>query len=143
MRMRRIIIGSALVALFVVALFTVPYCLFNADYLKFKHKNAKYHADFAEACNSILMHHPLGTNEAMELSVTDPSLPRIISDLHPKKIGLSHNKVWIGVHDGHIGGLAIIWETLWVPQDQTQTNAWTLSINDGEGQKDTVYVGNR
>lgn len=121
MRGHRTSIALAVIALFVVALFTVPYYLFNADYLRFKHKNAKYHADFAEACDSILMHHPLGTNKAVELSGTDPSLPRIISDLHPKKVGVAPNKVWIGVHDGHIGGLAIIWEPQWMPEDQKQT----------------------
>jgi hypothetical protein len=131
----------ALVVLFVLALFIVPYLYFNADYLRFKHKNAEYHASFGEACDLILAQHPLGTNRVIELSGTDPSLPTIISDLHPQKIGLAPNKVWIGVHDGHIGGLAIIWEPQWEPQNQTQTNTWNLCITSGEGPEEIVYVG--
>ena len=135
-----IVLASFLV--FVVVPFSCSLFL-NADYLHFKYKNAKYHADFAEACDSILIHHPLGTNKAMEISVTDPSLPRIISDWHPKKVGVAPNYVWIDVHDGHIGGLAIIWKPRWEEQNPTQTNTWNLCINSGEGPEQIVYVGTR
>jgi len=115
----------------------------NADYLHFKYKNAKYHADFAEACDYILAHYPLGTNKVMRLSVTDAPLPRIISDWHPKRVDLTSNYVCIDVHDGHIGGLVIIWKPQWEGQNPTQTNTWNLCINNGEGPEDIVYVENR
>jgi hypothetical protein len=127
---------------FVVVPFSCSLFL-NADYLHFKYRNAKYHASFAEACDLLLTQHPLGTNKVITLSVADPSLPAIISALHPQKIGLAPNKVWIGVHDGHIGGLAIIWEPQWEPQNQTQTNTWNLFITSGEGPEEVVYVGTR
>jgi hypothetical protein len=143
MRAPRILAAFVFIVALIVAIFTVPYYLANSSYLGFKHKNAKYHADFAEACSSILAQHPLGTNKVIALSVTDPSLPTIISDLHPLRIELSPNYVWILVHGGHIGGLAIVWKPQWEPQDQTQTNTWTLCINSGEGPEESVYVASR
>jgi len=115
----------------------------NADYRHFKYKNAKYHASFGEACDFILAQHPLGTNKSIVLAGTDPSLPRIISDWHPIRVGLTPNYVCVEVHNGHIGGLSIIWKPQWEPQNQTQTNTWNLCINSGEGPEEIVYVGSR
>jgi hypothetical protein len=143
MRSRRNLISSAFAVLFVLALFAAPYCFFNADYLRFKYQNAEYHARFGEACDLLLTQHPLGTKEGIMLSGTTTPLPAIISALHPVRIELSSNFVWIGVHEGHIGGLCIIWKPQWVPQDQAQTNTWNLSITSGEGPQEIVYVGNR
>jgi hypothetical protein len=138
-RLARNILAFALVVFVTVAISFVAYVRHTSVYLGFKHKSAKYHADFAEACDSILAQHPLGTNKDMKLSVTNPSLPKIITDLHPVKIGVSSNKVWILVNESHIDGLAVIWE----PQNENQTNTWALSINGGDGPEDIVYVTNR
>lgn len=135
----RNILAFALITILVAAISFVAYCRLTSVYLGFKHKNAKYHAEFAEACDSILSHYPLGTNESIDIPVTDPSLPKIISDLHPASIGLSPNYVWILVSSSHVNGLAVIWK----PQDEKQTNTWTLSINGGDGPEDIVYVTNR
>jgi len=139
MRVKDILVALGLVALFVVAVLTVPYYVLNAKYLGFKHKSISYHADFAKACDSMLAHYSLGTNiMGADISVTDASLPKIVSDVHPVRISISTNHVWILVRGGHVGGLAIIWE----PRDETQTN-WALSITDGEGQNDVVYATSR
>src|SRR5215469_5810646 len=49
----------------------IAYARATSTFLAFKHKSAKYHADFAEACDLILAQHPLGTNEDIELSGSD------------------------------------------------------------------------
>jgi hypothetical protein len=99
-------------------------------YFGFKNKSAKYHADFAEACDFVLAHHPLGTNMFVKLSVTDSSLPQIISDTHPAEIGVGSNIVWVLVSHSHVDGLAVIWK----PQDEV------LTINNGDGPEEIVYV---
>lgn len=120
----------------------MAYVRFTSVYFGFKNKSAKYHAEFAEACDSVLIHHPLGTTKGIELSVTDSSLPKIITDLHPVRIGVSPNKVWILVNESHIDGLAIIWEPQWQPLNENQTNIWELSINGGDDPEVAVYVTN-
>jgi hypothetical protein len=142
MRTVRIIFTFAL-AFLVIVVCGVAYLRFTSVYLGFKHKSTKYHAEFAEACDAVLAQHPLGTNKDMELSVSDPSLPNIITDLHPVLIRVYPNKVAILVNESHIDGLAVIWEPLWEPQNESQTNTWTLSINGGDDPGDTVYVTNR
>ncbi|EEF59022.1 hypothetical protein [Pedosphaera parvula] len=113
--------------------------LFDSKYSRFKSQNPKYHADFAAACDSILANHPLGTNKYMELSVTDTSLAEIIRNLHPERIKVSTNWVWIWVDSSHTDGLSITWE----PRDESQTNIWNLIIGYGEGKNKVVYVSKR
>jgi hypothetical protein len=110
--------------------------LLDSKYRRFKNQNPKYHADVAAACDSMLANHPLGTNQYMELSVTDASLPEIIRNLHPEKIKLSTNWVWIWVDSSRSDGLAITWE----PRDEAHTNIWNLIISYGEGSSKAVYV---
>ncbi len=126
-----------------IAASIIGYFRLTSYYLSFKHKRAKYHADFAKACDSLLINYPLGTNKYVEISAKDSSLPKMISDLHPERIRVARNKVWILVHGSHVNGLAVIWEPVWDPMDQNQTNTWALSITSGEGVDDTLYVTNR
>ncbi len=142
-RIARNIFASAFLVFVLSIVSFVTYVRATSVYLGFKQKDAKYHAEFAEACDSILAQHPLGTNKVIELSVSDPSLPRIITDLHPVRMGVSPNKVWILVNESHVDGLAVIWEPEWEPQNPNQTNTWTLSINGGDDPGDTVFVTNR
>jgi hypothetical protein len=136
-RVARNIFAFAFATFVIVVISFVAYTQGTSVYLGFKHKNATYHAEFAEACDSLLALHPLGTNQSIEVPVTDPSLPKIITDLHPVRIGVSPNKVWILVNESHIDGLAVIWEP------QNQTNTWALSINGGDDPGDIVFVTNR
>lgn len=69
----------------------------------------------------------------VKLSVTDPSLPKIISDTHPAEMGVASNFVWVLVNHSHMDGLAVIWKS----QDGI------LSINSGEGPEEIVYVRHR
>jgi hypothetical protein len=137
------IAGIIFLLFLVVVIGGVVYLRNSSVYLGFKHKSTKYHAEFAEACDSVLAQHPLGTNKDIELSTTDPSLPKIITDLHPVRIGVSPNKVWILVNESHIDGLAVIWEPVWEPQNQNQTNDWALTINGGDDPEVPVFVTNR
>lgn len=136
--------GGIILLLFLAAIFGgVIYLRHTSVYIGFKHKSNEYHAEFAEACDSVLAQHPPGTNEAIELSVSDPSLPRIITDLHPLKVVVFPNQVWILVSESHVDGLAVFWEPQWQPQNQTQTNTWNLGISSGEGPPEFVYFGSR
>jgi hypothetical protein len=133
------IAGIIFLAFLIVVIGGVAYLRHTSVYLGFKHKSPKYHAEFAKACDSVLAQHPLGTNKDIELSAADPLLPNIITDLHPVRIEVSPDKVWILVNGSHIGGLAVIWE----PQNTNQTKAWALSINGGDDPGETVFVANR
>jgi hypothetical protein len=104
-------------------------------YLRFKHQSAKGHADFALACDFLLTHHPLGTNKFIELSGTDPGLPVLVRNLHPEKIKLAANRLWILVDGSHDDGLVIVWE----PKAEGQTNIWHLIVGTGEGGTESVY----
>lgn len=133
----------------------------DSNLRKFERKGARYHADLAVACDSILAHYPLGTNEAVELAVESlrlpesyfrqvhPSmvgvitnqvwLPEIVRQLHPLKIEVATNRVWILVNYSVMNGLVIAWE----PQDETQTKVWHLEANNGGGGRKVVYVKTR
>ncbi len=117
--------------------------IFGSYFWRFKHRSTKYHADVAKACDFILNTYALGTNRVMDILPSDPSLPRVISNLRPERLAISSNRVWILVNESHINGLAIIWEPLWNPSDVNQTNTWVLSITNGEGADANVYVTNR
>lgn len=70
-----------------IAASIIGYFRLTSYYLSFKHKRAKYHADFAKACDSLLINYPLGTNKYVEISAKDSSLPKMISDLHRRESG--------------------------------------------------------
>jgi hypothetical protein len=127
----RILLPFVVIAL--VGICLLGYFRFTSVYFGFKNKSAKYYADFAEACDLVLAHYPPGTNIFVKLSVTDPTLPKIISDTHPAEMGVASNSVWVLVNPSHMDGLAVIWK----PQDGV------LTINDGDGPEEIVYVRHR
>ena len=127
----RVLLPFAVIAL--VGICLVGYFRFTSVYLGFKNKSAKYHADFAEACDLVLAHYPPGTNIFVKLPVTGPSLPKIISDTHPAEMGVGSNIVWVLVHRSHIDGLAVVWKPL----------DGILRINSGDGSEEIVYVRHR
>jgi|SRR5688572_30701050 len=100
------------------------FCLllpFRSSYLRFMHKSERYYSELARACDSVLAAHPLGTNEFIRISGTDPSLPERIRDLQPSRVTISSNRVHLMVGVGR-GGFGISWE-----QDETQPNVWTIN----------------
>lgn len=127
--------------LLLVSVFT--YGRATSIFLAFKHKSVNYHAEFAQACDSILAQHPLGTNQDIELSGSDPSLPKIIRETRPASIGISANHVCVLVKMSHINGLAVNWQPVWESDGPGQTRTWALTITTGEGPEDTVLITNR
>ncbi len=108
---------AACVAAFIIGLFlSLPYLL-NPPYFGLRYKSAKYYADYTAACDSILATHPLGTNEFISIPVTDPSLPKIMTDLHPVRIHVRSQCVWMLLgSDGH-SGFGLTWEPEWGSSD--------------------------
>lgn len=141
MRVRKVITVpiAAVLAVFLLLL----YCQLTRKYVRFENKSAKYHADFAAACDSILAHYPLGTNEFLELSTTDVGLPQIVRDLRPERIKIATNWVWVLVDGSHTDGLVVLWETQWGLDGTKLTNVWNLEIGNGEDGKKALYVKSR
>jgi hypothetical protein len=95
--------------------------LLNPQYFGLRHKSAKWYADFTAACDSVIASHPSGTNDYVGVPVTDPSLPKIITDLHPLKIQAGPQRFWmLLVADSH-AGFGLTWDPKW-----DDTNIWVL-----------------
>ncbi len=105
------------------------------QYSRFQHQGDEYYSELARACDAIIAEHLVGTNRFIELTVTDSSLPKIIRDLHPLKIVVQPQRIWI-LHGGSIE-FGIAWE-----QDESRTNAWTLSTAC-ESDVRVLYVASR
>jgi hypothetical protein len=99
----------------------LPSLLLNTKYFALRHKRAEYYADFAAACDSVLAEHPLGTNKFVGIPVTDPSLPRIITDLKPTQIQVLPRRFWMMLGSDIHDGFGLTWE----PR-QGDTNTWVL-----------------
>ena len=105
----------------------------------FKHKSPAYYAAFAKSCDSLLAQHLVGTNEFVEVPVTDASLPKIVRDVHPFKIRVSRGCVSIlAGGTSHVLGYGINWQR----QDEAKTNVWALSTSQ-ESQTHLLYVVER
>lgn len=114
----------------------LSWLLRSGQYWNFRHRSGAYYAGVAIACDAMLDMFPLGTNAFREISPADPAVFGIIHDLHPSKIKISTNVVWILVDGSHSrDGLVITWE----PQFG-QTNLWNLVAGTGEGETEVVYV---
>ncbi len=112
-------IGLAL-ALLIGFLWLLP-TLLNPQYFGLQRKSAKWYAEFTAACDSVLAQHPLGTNETITLSVTDPSLPKIITALHPIMIHVGHDRFWMLLGSYSHAGFGLTWDPQW-----DNTNVWVL-----------------
>jgi hypothetical protein len=137
MRLPKVIAGFTATVLAVLLL--LLYCQVTRKYVRFKHQSTKYHSAVAVACDFMLAHYLVGGTNGVEVPATDTALPQVIRNLHPLKIKLERNWVWILVGDSHLDGLNITWE----PQDESHTNIWNLSIGNGEGPSEVVYVARR
>lgn len=119
MRVFRIILVTGLVIFCIVGfLWCLGYVL-NPQYFGLRHKSAKFYADYAAACDSVLAAHPLGTNESIKIPVTDPSLPKIMTDLHPVRIVVGSQRVWMLLGSDSHNGFGLTWERGWA-------NSWVL-----------------
>ena len=111
--------------------------LLNSQYFGLRHKSSKWYSDFTAACDSVLAEHPVGTNEAVMIPVTDSSLPKIIADLHPLKIQVSRQRFWmLLVSDSH-AGFGLTWDPKW-----GDTNIWVLHTT-AESEDTIIYSATR
>src|SRR4051794_9680623 len=106
MRVSRVITVIGLFAVCLVAFFFVGPRL--THYCRFQHRGDEYFAQLAKACDAIIAGHPLGTNQFIELSAADPSLPKMVRDLQPLKVKVQAQRIWI-LHGGVIP-FGITWE---------------------------------
>ena len=132
MRVRRAIIFLVLLVCIAGVFFIAPHL---TQYSRFRHKSYDYYAELTKACDALLVQHPVGTNQFIEISGADPSLPKIVVDLQPLKIKIQSQRVWI-LHGGSIE-FGVSWE-----QDENRTNVWTLS-SACESHVQVLYVASR
>ena len=109
--------------------------LLESPYIRFQKHSQTYYGNLAQACNTVLAEHPVGTNKFIEISVTDPSLPKAIRDLHPIKINVSTQGYWMGLVSESRSGVGVSWG----PQ-QDNTNIWSLQAIAPEGEDTVVYT---
>jgi hypothetical protein len=133
--LRVIAVIGVVVASIVGFLWFLP-MLLNPQYFGLQHKNARWYADFTAACDSVIASHRLGTNDSFEgiaIRVTDPSLPKIITDLDPLKIQVGNQRFWmLLVSDSH-AGFGLTWDPKW-----DDTNIWVLHTT-AESQDTVIY----
>jgi|SRR5208283_163795 len=128
MRTFRIVLVIAAAMAFVVmalvfGLFWILPRTFESHYIQLQHKSREYYTELAAACDSILAKHPMGTNEVISISVTDPSLPAIVRDLHPLKLAVNPQRVWMLLDSNSRAGIGLEWQPKW-----DDTNVWKLDI---------------
>jgi hypothetical protein len=123
MRAFRIITATAVVAAFILGFLSLLSWLLTPEYIALQHKSAKYYAELAVACDFTLAKHPSGTNEAIWIPVTDPSLPKIIRNLHPIKLQVNAQRVWMLLGSDTRAGIGLAWQ-----RKRDDTNVWVLEI---------------
>jgi hypothetical protein len=137
MRALRVIAIVIVVPAFIAAFLWFLPTLHNPQYFGLRHKSARWYADFTAGCDAVLAAHPLGTNEAIWIPVSDPSIPKIIRDLHPLKLQVNPQRVWmLMVSDSH-AGFGLEWHPKW-----EITNVWILETV-AESLETVVYSATR
>jgi hypothetical protein len=137
MRVFRIILVIGLVVCFIIGFLSFLPNLLNPQYFGLRHKNAKWYADFTAACDSVLAEYPPGTNEVIWIPVTDPSLPKIIRDLHPLKLQVNPQRVWMLMGSDSHAGFGLEWAPKW-----GDTNVWILQTI-AESMETVLYSAQR
>ena len=137
MRTFRIILVVAVVMAFVLGLFWLLPIMFESHYTRLQHKSGEYYAELAAACDSILVEHPLGTNGVIWIPVTDPSLPKVVRDLHPIKLQVNPQRVWMLLDSNSRAGIGLEWQPKW-----DDTNLWKLDIV-AESLETVIYSAER
>ena len=137
MRVFRIIAIMGLVLVLIAGFLWFLPNLLNPQYFGLRHKSAQWYADFTSACDSVIASHASGTNEFIWVSVTDPSLPKIITDLRPLKMQVGPQRVWmVLVSDSH-SGFGLTWDPKW-----DDTNIWVLHTT-AESLDTVIYSAKR
>jgi|GEM_PF-3076399 hypothetical protein len=131
---RNILVMTVVMA-FVIGLFWL--LTMRSHYIRLQHKSREYYVELAAACDSILAKHPLGTNEVIWIPVTDASLPTVVRDLHPLKLQVNPQRVWMLLdYDSH-AGIGLEWQPKW-----DDINIWKLDIV-AEGFETVIYSAKR
>jgi hypothetical protein len=134
MRALRIILAVVFVlACFIGFVLYLPN-LINPQYFGLRHKSAKYYADYTAACDFLLAAHPIGTNQFIVIPVTDPSLPKIMTDLHPIEINVSPLRVWVLLGSHSHSGFGLTWDA-----PLGNTNFWVLHTT-AESEDTVIYT---
>jgi hypothetical protein len=137
MRASRIILAVVLVLACIIGFLWYLPNLLNPQYFGLRHKSAKYYADYTAACDSVLAAHPLGTNESIKIPVADPSLPKIMTDLHPIRIEVSSRRVWMLLGSDSHARFGLTWDAQW-----DNTNIWVLHTT-AESLDTVIYASKR
>jgi hypothetical protein len=137
MRVPRIILAVVLVLACLVGFLWYLPNLINPQYFGLGHKSAKYYTDYTAACDSLLTAYPLGTNQSIEIPVTDTSLQKIMTDMPPIKIKISSNSVWMLLGSDSHAGFGLTWEPQW-----DNTNIWILHTT-AESLDTVIYTSTR
>lgn len=137
MRALRIILAVVLVLACIIGFLWFLPNMLNPQYFGLRHKSAKYYADYTAACDSVLAAHPLGTNESIKIPVTDPALPKIMTDVHPIRIEVSSQRVWMLLVSDSRAGFGLTWNPQW-----DNTNIWVLHTT-AESHDTVIYESKR
>jgi|SRR5579862_5443787 len=141
MRASRSILLIVLIVAFIIGFFWCLPLLLNPEYFGLRHKSAKWYADFTAACDSVIVSHPSGTNDCIAVSVTEPTLPKIITDLHPLKIQAGPQRFWmLLLHDSH-AGFGLTWDPMWEGTNR-DTKIWVLHTT-AESEDTVIYSAKR
>jgi len=93
---------------------------------QFRHQNSDYYRQLAQACDAVFAKAPPMERDTFCLVKPEKStLPKIITDLHPKQLVVSRD------------GLSLAFSTNFSPdvfwigwvRDETHTNVWNLTAN--------------
>ena len=95
MRAFRIILGVIVAVVSILGCLWLMATVFQSHYIALQHKSPRYYTELAAACDSILAKHPTGTNDVIWVSVADSSLPNVVKDLHPLKLQVNPQRVWM------------------------------------------------
>jgi hypothetical protein len=127
--------------------------LLQGHWTALQHKSTKFYVHLATACDLLLQHHPSGTNEVFTIidevtgkavtnsvfwvTVTDPSIPKAIRDMHPIKLQVDSTRVSMLLDSDSRAGIGLAWHPM-----SDNTNAWVLEMY-GDAPATVIFTSNR